>query len=164
MSDKFIETCIDLIYEEGVCVNGTCKNCIYDNMYCKDLLRYEKQRGAQDYIKAYLSKKHIQPQVAGNDVLKVRYWRINKEYYLGEIIEQNDNIITRGDFEDSKITSCANPAIYNKEKLETFYIRGDNYDRDNVCFIISQSILADLLDEIKKLNDKYFIEDVEDLK
>lgn len=89
------------------------------------------------------------------EVLKLKYLKINDDYTIATITYQNDKILKRNCFNDNelRIKSIGVPCFISS----TLYIRGYIYTSDNMPVIVPNDYVEFVKEKVKKLNEKYGI-------
>ena len=87
------------------------------------------------------------------EVLKLEYLKINDDYTIATIVYQNDEILKRDSFRDYKldVKSITMPEF----EYPVLYLKGSNFESDNIPIIILNEDLEFVKEKVKKLNKKY---------
>lgn len=89
------------------------------------------------------------------EVLKLEYLKINDDYTIATITYQNDEILKRDSFRDYELNvkSITMPEF----EYPVLYLKGSNFESDNIPIIILNEDLEFVKEKVKKLNEKYGI-------
>lgn len=87
------------------------------------------------------------------EVLKLEYLKINNDYTIATIVYQNDEILKRDSFRDYEldVKSITMPEF----EYPVLYLKGSNFESDNIPIIILNEDLEFVKEKVKKLNEKY---------
>lgn len=91
------------------------------------------------------------------NVLEIKVIELNNQYSSIEITYQNMDILERGEFSDNKIKVVSSVAPIYSKFSNTFYIKGNDKDKDNKPFIIENKYIEDIKTRVRLINEKYGI-------
>lgn len=136
------------IYNEN-CTNPKIQ---YSNYITTALYSYEDCKNWK-----WVSEDDIEIKNNIENVLEIKVTELNKQYSAVEITYQNMDVLERGNFSDNKIKVVSSVAPIYSKFSDTFYIKGNDKEKDNKPFIIENKYIKEIKARVRLINEKYGI-------